>query len=190
MKQHAGAGHLDRTADLKDAVHIVVADLTIRVRHCNLAARVLPLNMTPGNGDRCMLDVIAGESTAALIAAPVFSISVTTPLRMPVLAAVPFPMTEIEPPSPPMWAIAQLTLEVPMSIAAIVVKRSSIVAPSPVGYLLSCTDHSGTSPSCDLNAASIQRAASVRTPSVMGPLGFRSARRLARRLVLRLHLAA
>lgn len=48
------------------------------------------------------------------------SMSVTTPLRMPVLTAVPLPTTVIEPPSPPMWAMPQLTLEVPMSITAIV----------------------------------------------------------------------
>jgi hypothetical protein len=38
VKQHARAGDLDCAADLKDAINIVVADLTIRVCYRNLAA--------------------------------------------------------------------------------------------------------------------------------------------------------
>jgi hypothetical protein len=38
VEQHARAGDLDRAADLKDTVNIVVADLTVRVCHRNLTA--------------------------------------------------------------------------------------------------------------------------------------------------------
>jgi hypothetical protein len=38
VEQHTGARDLDRAADLKDAINIVVADLTVRVCYRNLAA--------------------------------------------------------------------------------------------------------------------------------------------------------
>ena len=62
----AGARNLDRAADLKDAINIVVADLTVRVCYRNLAARVLPLNVAPGYGDCRMFNVIAGESLGGI----------------------------------------------------------------------------------------------------------------------------
>ena len=62
VQQHARARDLDRAADLKDTINIVVTDLTVRICYRNLAARVLPLNVAPGYGDCCMLNAIAGES--------------------------------------------------------------------------------------------------------------------------------
>ena len=62
VEQHAGARDLDGAADLKDAINIVVTDLTVRVCYRNLAARVLSFNMAPGYSDCGMLNAIAGES--------------------------------------------------------------------------------------------------------------------------------
>ena len=66
IEEHARVRYLDRTADLKDAVDIIVANLAIGVGDGNLAARVLTLDVVTGDGDGGVLNVIAGEALCGI----------------------------------------------------------------------------------------------------------------------------
>ena len=66
IEEHARVRYLDRTADLKDAVNIIIADLAIGVGDGNLAARVLTLDVVTGDGDGGVFNVIAGEALCGI----------------------------------------------------------------------------------------------------------------------------
>ena len=66
IEQHARVRYLNRAADLQDAIHIVVADLAIGIGDGNLAAGVLSKHVTPGDGDRGVLNVIPGETFGSI----------------------------------------------------------------------------------------------------------------------------
>ena len=66
IEEHARVRHFDRTADLKDAIHIVITNLAIGVGDGNLAARVLTLDVVTGDGDGGVFDVIARETLGGI----------------------------------------------------------------------------------------------------------------------------
>ena len=66
MEQHARVRYLDGTADLKDAVNIVIANLAVGVGDCYLAARILTFDVATRDGDGGVLNVIAGEALCSV----------------------------------------------------------------------------------------------------------------------------